>query len=101
MFGIDKICYLHLLLRISSPQVFTIYNIQALRKLLEDFQENIVGGVILGYDRYSDQSVCNLTTLEFSEETFKNEWLWTAASEQYEIAACNVIGILLLRQTKR
>ena len=64
-----------------------------LRKLSEDFQENILGGVILVYDRYSEQSVCNLTkrrtlTPEFSEEIFKNGWLWTAASEQCEIY-CN------------
>ena len=75
IFGIDKM--LTLLLRINSPQIFTIYNIQALRKLSEDFQENILGGVILVYDRYSEQSVCNLTkrrtlTPEFSGEMFKN-----------------------------
>ena len=66
-----------------------------LRKLLEDFQENILGGVVLAYDSYSDQSVCNLTISEFSGEIFKNGWLWTAASEQCKIAACNVTRILL------
>ena len=59
MFGIDKM--LALLLRINSPQMFTIYIIQALRKLSEGFQENILGGVILVYDCYYEQSVCNLT----------------------------------------
>ena len=53
----------------------------------EDFQENIFGGVNLVYNRYSEQSVCNLTkrmTLPpvFPGEIFENEWLWTAASEQ-------------------
>ena len=38
-------------LRINLPQIFAIYNIQALRKLSEDFQENSVGGVILVYNR--------------------------------------------------
>ena len=52
----------------------------------EDFQENILGGVILAYDRYSEQSVCNLTkirtlTSKFSGEIFKNGWMWTTASE--------------------
>ena len=69
MFGIDKL--LTLLLRIDSPQIFTIYNIQALRKLSQDFQENILGGLILVYCYYPEQSVCNLTkrrtlTPEFS-----------------------------------
>ena len=58
MFGIDKM--LALLLRINSPQMFTIYIIQALRKLSEGFQENILGGVILVYDRDYEQSVCTL-----------------------------------------
>ena len=58
-----------------------------LRKLSEDFQENILGGVILVYNRYSEQSVWNLTkrrTLPpvFSGKIFENGWLWTAASEQ-------------------
>ena len=49
------------------------------------------------YDRYSEQSVCNLTkrrtlTHEFSGEIFKNGYLWTAASEQCEML---VIRILL------
>ena len=51
MFGIDKMS--PLLLRINLPQVFTIYNIWALRKLSEDFQEDVLGGVILLYNRYS------------------------------------------------
>ena len=76
IFGIDKM--LTLLLRINSPQIFTIYNIQELRKLSEDFQENTLGAFILAYDRYSEQSVCNLTkrralTPEFFGESFKNE----------------------------
>ena len=67
---------------------------------MQDFQENILGGVILVYCRYSEQSVCNLTesmtlTAKFSGEIFKNGWLSTDASEQCEIAACNVIRILL------
>ena len=62
----------------------------------KDFQENILGGTILVYNRYSEQPVCNLTkrkTLQpvFSGEIFENGWLWTAASEQFKIAACNVI----------
>ena len=98
MFGIDKM--LTLLLKINSPQMFTIYNIQVLRKLSQDFQENIRGGVILVYCRDSEQSVCHLAkrktlTPEFSGEIFKNGQLWTAASEKYEKAACNVIHIIL------
>ena len=53
---------------------------------VEDFQENILGGVILIYNCYSEQSVCNLTkrmTLSpvFPGEIFEYEWLWTANSE--------------------
>ena len=75
MFGIDKM--LTLLLRINSPQIFTIYNILALRKLSQDFQQNILAEVILVYCRYSEQSVCNLTKRrilipEFCGEIFKN-----------------------------
>ena len=59
-----------------------------LRKLSKDFQENILGGVILVHNRYFEQLVCNLTkrrTLPpvFSGKTIENGWLWTAASEQY------------------
>ena len=73
------------LLRINLPQIFIIYNIYALRKLSEDFQGNILGGVILVYNHYSEQPVCNLTkrrTLPpvFSGEIFENGWLWTVAS---------------------
>ena len=73
-----------------------------LQKLLEDFQENILGGVILVYNRYPEQSVCNLTkrrTLPpvFPGEIFENGWLWTTASEQSEIAACNVIRFLTIK----
>ena len=88
MFGIDKMS--PLLLRINLPQVFTIYIIWVLRKLSEDFQEDILGGVILLYNCYS---VCNLTkrrTLSsaFFRQIFENGWLWTAVSGQSEIAAC-------------
>ena len=98
MFGMEKI--LTLLLKINSPQIFTIYNIQALQKLSEDFQEDILGGVILVYNRYSEESVCNLTkrrtlTPAFSGKIFKNGQLWTAVSEQCEIAAYNVICTIL------
>ena len=53
----------------------------------EDFQENILGGVILVYDCYSEQSACNLSkrgTLPpvFPEEIFENGSLWTAGFEQ-------------------
>ena len=76
-----------LLLRIDLPQIFTIYHIYVLRKLSEDFQESILGGVILVYNRYFEQPVCNLTKIRtlppvFSVEIFENGWLWTAASEQ-------------------
>ena len=48
-----------------------------LRKLSQDFQENIIGGAILINNHYSEQSVCNLTkrrTLPpvFSGEIFEN-----------------------------
>ena len=46
-----------------------------------------LGGVILEYNRYSEQSVCNLTERKtlpsvFSGGIFENGWLWTATSEQ-------------------
>ena len=86
-------------LRINLPQIFTISGIQLLRKLSEDFQESILGGLILVYNCYSEQPVCNLfkrRTLSpvFSGEIFENGWLWTAISEQSKIAACNVIRFL-------
>ena len=67
----------------------------------EDFQENILGGTTLEYNHYSEQSVCNLNkrrTLApvISGEIFQNGWLWTAASEQFKIAACNVIRFLTI-----
>ena len=90
MFTIDKMS--PILLRMNLPQICTIYDIQALQKLSEDFQENILDKVILAYNRYSDQSVYNLTLKPvFSGEIFENGQLWTAASEQSEIAACNVM----------
>ena len=78
----------------NLPWIFTIYDIYALQKLSEDFQENIFGRVILVYDCYSEQSVSNLTKMRtlqpvFSGEIFENEWLWTAVSEQSKIPACN------------
>ena len=65
----------------------------------ENFQENILGGAILVYNCYSEQSVCNLTkrrTLPpaFSGKMFEIGWLWAAASEQSKIATCNVIRFL-------
>ena len=48
-----------LLLRINLSQIFTIYD-KALRNLSEDFQENILGGIMFVYNRYSEQQVCNL-----------------------------------------
>ena len=59
MFGIRKMS--PLLLRTYLHQIFTIYDIYALRNLSEDFQENILDGAILVYNRYSGQIVCNLT----------------------------------------
>ena len=46
-----------------------------------------LGGLILVYNRYSEQSVCNLTKrrilpLVFSGKIIENQWRWTAASEQ-------------------
>ena len=51
------------------------------------FPRNILGGVILVYNRYSEQSVYNLTrwmTLPplFFGEIFENVWLRIVASEQ-------------------
>ena len=85
MFGIRKMS--PLLLRTNLPQIFTIYDIQAIRNLSEDFLENVLGGDILVYNRYSEQTVRNLTKKRtpppvFSGEVFENGWLWTAASEQ-------------------
>ena len=85
MFGVRKMS--PLLLRTNLHQVFTVYDIQALQNLSEDFQENIIGGAILVDNRYSEQPVCNSTKRRtpppvFSGEIFENGWLWTAASEQ-------------------
>ena len=33
----------------------------------------------------------------FSREMFENRWLWTTASEQSKIAACNVIQFLAIK----
>ena len=41
----------------------------------EDFQENILGGVILVYNPYSEQSVCNLTKRRTLP--LRNGWLLT------------------------
>ena len=78
MFDIRKMA--PLLLRTNLPQIFTIYDIQALRNLSENFQENILREAILVYNRYSQQPVCNLTKRRtsppvFSGETFENGWL--------------------------
>ena len=85
MFGVRKMS--PLLLRTNLHQLFTVYDIQALQNLSEDFQENIIGGAILVDNRYSKQPVCNLTKRRtpppvFSGEIFENGWLWTSASEQ-------------------
>ena len=55
------------------------------------------------YNRYSEQSVCNLTkrrTLPslFSGEIFENGWLWTVASEQskWKIVKKNNLGGVIL-----
>ena len=47
------------LLRINLSQLYTIFDIQALRKLLGDFQDKILCGAILVCNRYSEQSICN------------------------------------------
>ena len=70
-----------LLIRINLSQTFTIYDILALQKLSEDFQENIPNGVILVCNRYSEQKRRILPTV-FSGEIFENGWLWIAISEQ-------------------
>ena len=98
MFSIDKMPLL--LLRMNLPQIFTVY--LGAPKAFEDFQENILGRVILVYNRYSEHSVCNLTKrrsvqTKFSEESFENRWLYMAPSEQSEIAACNVIQFLTIK----
>ena len=52
MFDIHKKSLL--LLRINLPQVFPIYDIQGLRKVSKDFHGNILGGVTLVYNHYSE-----------------------------------------------
>ena len=54
--------------------------------------------------RYSEQSesVCNLTKRRnqqpvFSGEIFENGWLWTAATEQSQITACDVIQFVTIK----
>ena len=66
-----------------------------LQKLLEDFQENILSGVILVYNRYSEQPICNLTKIRtqppvFSGEIFDNGWLWTEDFQE------NILGGVIL-----
>ena len=74
----------------------------------EDSQEKIIGGVILIYIRYSEQSVIWPKEEPHHQEIFENGWLSKDASEQSKIAAWNVIrflpikiyvGILLYRNT--
>ena len=71
MFSIEKMS--PLLLRMNLPQIFTVYDIYALRKLSEDVQENILGRVILVYNRYSEQSVFNLTKTSAQQPVFSGE----------------------------
>ena len=73
---------------------------------MEDFKGNNSVGAILVYNRYSEQSVCNLfkrRTLPpvFSGEIFENGWLWTAPPEQSKIADCNVIGFFSIKISSR
>ena len=63
--------------------------------------QKILGRVILVYYCYCEQSVCNLTkrrTLQpiFSGEIYENGWLPTAASEQSEITAYDIIEFLTI-----
>ena len=51
MLGTEKMS--SLLLRINLSQIFTIYNLWALRKLSEDFQEDVLSEIILLYTRFS------------------------------------------------
>ena len=85
-----------LLLRINVPQIFTIYDIQALRNfrkiskktfLVESFQYIIA----------TLNSQRRTLTPVFSGKVFENGWLWMAASEQSETAACNVIWFLTIK----
>ena len=67
----------------------------------ESFRK-ILCRVILIYYCYSEQSICNLAkrrTLQliFSGEIFENGWLRTAASEQSDITACDVIQFLTIK----
>ena len=69
-----------LLLRTNLLQIFTIFDIQVLQNLSEDFQESILGEAILVYNRYSQQPVCNLTKRRtpppvFYGESFQIGWL--------------------------
>ena len=73
MFSIDKMS--PMLLKMSLPQIFTVYDIQAVRKLPEDFPENILGRVILVYNRYSEQSVCNLIKTRTLQPVFLEKCL--------------------------
>ena len=75
-----------LLLRINIPQIFTIYDIQALRKLAEDLQENILRGVTLVYNRYSEEPACNLAQAEDFQENILGEAI-LVYSEQ---SVCNL-----------
>ena len=57
---------------------------QSKQKILK---ENFLDGVILVYNRYSEQQTWNLTKRKtvppaFFRDIFHNGWLWTAASEQ-------------------
>ena len=67
----------------------------------ESFRK-ILGRVILVYFCYSEQSVCNLTkrrTLQpiFFGEILENGWLRTAASEQSELTASDLIQFLTIK----
>ena len=69
MFSIDKISPM----LIKNELTSNIYNLGATKKLLKDFQEGILGRAVLVYNRYSEQSVCNLTKTRTLHPSFFGE----------------------------
>ena len=100
MFNIHKIS--PLLLKINLPQILTIYDILRLRKLSEDFQENILDGVSLVYKHYSEQPVSNDqkkdSTTVILWKNFQN-WMavdscfWTVQEQDFQE---NILGEVIL-----
>ena len=63
---------------------------------MEDFHENILGGVILVYNRYSEQSVCNLNKRRTLPPLFSGEISKMNGTVEAEDLQENMLGGIIL-----